>query len=318
MYASADEFARDLRRVPTAAWTRRRALLMGALAGLLIISSQAASALTHSEPGSPVGSVVAPASAEELGQLQQAAATLAAHYAGSRQGLIDAGQAALRAGRNQATIAAMLRLRWVARLDAGLEHYGAGLGSSDPAHLALAVAGLQHYSELIHNALLGDAPDQLVTVSLADQHLIAYDHGRVVVDTPVTTGRPSLPTDVGAMQVLRKDSPWTMQSPWPKGSPEWYPDTQVQMVAWFTKNGEGLHDASWQPAGTYGPGSTNGPYASHGCIHVPAAAETVLFNWVQLGTPVVVYPGDGTALGSQMAQQSVDAVGNPISGTRGA
>jgi len=32
------------------------------------------------------------------------------------------------------------------------------------------------------------------------QRLTAYEDGRVVVDTPVTTGRPALATDVGAMR----------------------------------------------------------------------------------------------------------------------
>jgi len=140
----------------------------------------------------------------------------------------------------------------------------------------------------------------------------------VLVDTPVTTGRPALPTDIGTMRVLHKDSPWTMQSPWPKGSPNWYPDTVVQMVLWFTRNGEGLHDASWQPVSALGPGSQAGPFASHGCIHLPTAAVKTLFDWAPIGTPVVVYPGDGSPVARQTLQQSVDAVGNPISGVRGA
>ena len=89
------------------------------------------------------------------------------------------------------------------------------------------------------------------------------------------------------------------------------------MVVWFTQNGEGLHDASWQPNSTLGPGSQNGPYASHGCIHVPLAAVRVLFDWAPIGTPVVVYPGDGSPVADQVAQQSVDAQGNPTSGVRG-
>src|SRR5207245_2429247 len=75
--------------------------------------------------------------------------------------------------------------------------------------------------------------------------------------------------------------------------------------------------ASWQPYSTLGPGSQNGPYASHGCIHVPLPAVRILFNWAPLGTPVVVYPGDGSLVADQVAQQSVDALGNPTSGVRG-
>ena len=314
MYISTTGFSRDLRRAQTATWVRRRALVTGALAGLLVITSQAASALSPADARNPG---IAPATVEQR-QVHQAAAALATQYAGQPQALLDAGEAALRTGRNEATIAAMLRLRWVGRLDAGLERYGGGLHSSHSDHVALAVAGVQHYSELIHKALLGNGPERLITVSLQDQRLVAYERGQVVVDTLVTTGRPTLPTDIGAMDVLKKDSPWTMHSPWPKGSPDWYPDTQVKMVLWFTTNGEGLHDASWQPAGTYGPGSTDGPFASHGCIHVPPAAEAILFNWATLGTPVVVYPGDGTTLAAQTSQESVDAAGKPITGIRGA
>jgi hypothetical protein len=255
--------------------------------------------------------------ASELAGLRLDAGRLATQYAGSLPALRELGRSGLVAGRNDATIADFLKLRWVARLNAGLERYGAGLAASDPARLALAVAGIQHYSSEIHNGLLHDGPNRLITVSLQAQRLVAYDSGQTIVNTPVTTGRPSLPTDVGAMQVLRKDSPWTMQSPWPKGSPEWYPDTAVQMVLWFTKNGEGLHDASWQPDSTLGPGSQSGPYASHGCIHLPLAAVRTLFAWAPLGTPVVVYPGDGSPLAAQASQQSVDASGNPVDGVRG-
>jgi len=89
-------------------------------------------------------------------------------------------------------------------------------------------------------------------------------------------------------------------------------------VLWFTNNGEGLHGASWQPDSTLGPGSQNGPFASHGCIHLPLAAVGTLFAWASLGTPVVVYPGDGSPRADQAAQRSVDAAGNPIAGVRGA
>jgi lipoprotein-anchoring transpeptidase ErfK/SrfK len=311
--------ARDVARLRDTAWTHRQGLLAGTVALVLALSSVGASALSRNDMAAPAGvASAAQAAADESGALKPAADALLARVGTSRPALIDAGQAALRAGRNDATIAAFLRLRWVGRFDAGLERYAARLDAADLPRLALAVAGIQHYSELIHRALLADGPGQLITVSLHDEHLIAYDRGRVVVDTPVTTGRPSLPTDVGAMHVVSKDSPWTMHSPWPKGSPYWYPDTQVQMVVWFTSNGEGMHDASWQPPGTYGPGSTDGPFASHGCIHVPLSAETTLFTWAAVGMPVVVYPGDGAPLSAQVARQSVDAMGNPINGVRGA
>ncbi len=44
-------------------------------------------------------------------------------------------------------------------------------------------------------------------------------------------------------------------------------------------------------------------HASHGCIHAPSSVMAALFAWAPLGTPVVVFPGDGTSVKAQTAQQ---------------
>jgi lipoprotein-anchoring transpeptidase ErfK/SrfK len=297
-----------------------RTVLIAAVVAALGLGSRGASTigLTSQPTPAAAAAVASTPAALENARVQAEASRLMAQFQANPRALRASALAALATGRNDATVAAFLKLRWAGRLSAALERYAAMLSSSDGQRASLAVAGVQHFSAQLHNALLHDGPSRLITVSLAAQHLVAYEDGRVVVDTPVTTGRPALATDVGAMRVLGKDAPWTMQSPWPKGSPEWYPDTVVRMVVWFTKNGEGLHDASWQPAATLGPGSQDGPYASHGCIHLTLAAITTLFTWAPIGTPVVVYPGDGSAVASQAVQQSVDAMGDPIRGVRGA
>ncbi|HET9848801.1 MAG TPA: L,D-transpeptidase [Candidatus Dormibacteraeota bacterium] len=298
------------------AWLSRRSVLVVLATAAIASVSLAASAVSDRGRSGPSSAAISQQQIDDR-QIKAAASALLARYKVDPQALRTLGANALSSGRNDATVAAFLRLRWIGRMDPQLERYGAQLDAGGPTQLALAAAGTQYYSELIHKALLQLGPQRLVVVSLQAQRLLAYDHRQVLVDTMVTTGRSALPTDVGAMHVWKKDSPWTMKSPWPKGSPDWYPDTKVQMVVWFTTTGEGLHDASWQPAGTFGPGSQNGPYASHGCIHLPAASETSLFNWVAIGTPVVVIPGDGSPLAAQLAQQSVDAMGNPIAGVRG-
>src|SRR5438105_8685177 len=299
--------------------SRTGRLLIAVVAAGLALSSRGASATALT--GQPTRGITAarestPAAVENAA-VQAEANRLTAAFQADPKALRSSADRALASGRNAATIAAFLKLRWAGRLSAALERYGAMLAFSDAPRFTLAAAGVQHYATQLHRGLLHDGPRRLIIVSVQGQHLVAYDEGRVVVDTPVTTGRPALATDVGAMRVLRKDSPWTMQSPWPKGSPEWYPDTVVQMVLWFTKNGEGLHDASWQPDATLGAGSQYGPFASHGCVHLPLAAVTTLFQWAPIGTPVVVYPGDGSAAATQVAQHTVDAPGNPLSGVRG-
>ena len=47
-----------------------------------------------------------------------------------------------------------------------------------------------------------------------------------------------------------------------------------------------LHDDPGEPASAFGAGSNNGPYASHGCIHVPHDAMAFLYGWLPVGATV--------------------------------
>jgi len=153
--------------------------------------------------------------------------------------------------------------------------------------------GLQVQDKVLQDAMARTLPDKALTISLSEQVIRAYEHGQQVFWSYVTTGRPGLETDPGNFKVYWKVTPWTMHSPWPKGSPYWYPDSKVQMVMWFN-GGDGIHDASWRSR--YGPG-TNGPHydptgedtGTHGCVNVPFKNMLWLWNWTPTGTPVIVY-----------------------------
>ena len=135
---------------------------------------------------------------------------------------------------------------------------------------------------------VADAPDQLIVVHLASQRLVAYDHGCPFLATPVTTGRPQLPTDRGTFHVFAKYPAYHMVSPWPRSSPFYYNPAWVYDAMEFVSDGTFLHSAPWEPAGAYGPGSQYGPYASHGCVHVPDAPLHTLYAWARIGATVVV------------------------------
>ena len=132
------------------------------------------------------------------------------------------------------------------------------------------------------------APSKLIVVHLATQNMIVYDDGCPILQTPVTTGRPALRTDRGDFHVFRKSSPYKFVSPWPPGSPFWYHTAWVSWAMEIVGDGTFLHDAPWQPPGTFGPGSENGPYSSHGCIHVPTTVMSWLYGWAPIGTEVIV------------------------------
>ncbi len=131
-------------------------------------------------------------------------------------------------------------------------------------------------------------PAQEIIVHVSNQQLIAYGNGCPVLSTPVTTGMPGLRTDMGTFHIFGKYPTWTMVSPWPPSSPYWYPTTVVPYAMEFVNDGTFLHGAPWEPDGAMGPGSENGPYASHGCVHIPSSVLPTLYSWAQVGATVIV------------------------------
>jgi len=167
------------------------------------------------------------------------------------------------------------------------------------AEVEAVTAALRFRDTRVVEALAASAPEKAITISLTEQRLRAFEHGKLLWSSAVTTGRPGLETDTGTWKVLRKDSPWTMHSPWPKELPNgkpnpwWYPDTRVRWVMWFTNTGEGIHDADWRSVfgrGTNFPHDDAGaPNGTHGCVNLPKDQMSWLWNWTPAGTPVIVY-----------------------------
>ena len=126
------------------------------------------------------------------------------------------------------------------------------------------------------------AGKKAVVIRLGDQSLTAYLDGQAVLTTPVTTGRPALPTADRQLLIHFRASPYTFISPWPQGSPFYYPPTTVTWAMYFYDN-DFLHDDPGRAERDYGDGSDYGPYASHGCVHVPHDTMRFLYTWLPIG-----------------------------------
>ena len=124
-----------------------------------------------------------------------------------------------------------------------------------------------------------------IVISLAQQHLWAYDAGQLRLETDVTTGRPELPTPPGDYFIFYKSSPYHMVSPWPYWSPYYYNPVDLQYAMEFLQGGYFLHDAYWRS--WYGPGSDIYD-GTHGCVNIPLSAMAWLYGWAQIGDEVVV------------------------------
>ena len=126
---------------------------------------------------------------------------------------------------------------------------------------------------------------KVIVVSIAQQRLIAYQDGAVVLTSNVATGMPALPTPTGTFHIMSKSSPYKFVSPWPRGNEYWYPTEWVSYAMLFADDGYFLHDAPWRTV--WGPGA-NLTHGSHGCINVPKAAMASLYSWATDGTTVIV------------------------------
>ena len=137
---------------------------------------------------------------------------------------------------------------------------------------------------------------KIIVVSLSQQELDAYENGQLFVSTPVATGRPQLPTPTGIYHIFAKYSPYRFISPWPVGSPYYYPPSTANYAMEWAQGGYFIHDAPWR--GYFGKGANNWHQdplmgedpGTHGCINVPTSTMSQLFSWATIGTTVEINP----------------------------
>ena len=135
---------------------------------------------------------------------------------------------------------------------------------------------------------------KVILVSISKEWLWAYQDGKLILNTPVTTARPGLVTPVGTWHIFSHLHPHTFHSPWPPGNPLWYPPSTANYAMGWHSGGYYIHDAPWR--GKFGPGTTGWHFdplmgwtwGSHGCINVPEKAMKTLYYWAPNGTTLKV------------------------------
>jgi hypothetical protein len=252
-----------------------------------------------------------------------AATDLIAKAGGNIETVRKEGKQALFNGRNDASVAAYEALPGrfanivvVNTAYGRLEKWAGALDSNVLDDVARGTAAAERYGAQLHTLLMQGLAPKHIILSFSAQHVWAYEKGGVAMDSLVTTGirgNTTYGTDFGPMKILYRFHPYKFHSPWPRGSPYWYPDATVQWTAFFTSSGEAFHDAYWQPDSTLGPGSQYQSWTrSHGCVHLPYALAHWMYDWAAEGTPVDVYPGDGSPVTNQLALMTTDNSGVPL------
>ncbi len=128
---------------------------------------------------------------------------------------------------------------------------------------------------------LEDASEKLVVVDISEQRLWAFEDEEIVMGSSVVTGmKDCYDTQLGIYSVILKKQDYTMRGSYGR----------VRVDYWMRFNdayAQGLHDASWRSNDAFG-GETYVTNGSHGCVNLPSEFTAELYDFVVVGTPVVV------------------------------
>ena len=153
---------------------------------------------------------------------------------------------------------------------------------------------LPHQTDLQLLQTYGILNGRVTVISLREQTARFYQNGKLVYWSYVTTGRPELPSPPGLHYAMQKLYHTQFISGDPKDSPLWYAPTAINYAILYANYGYFLHDAWWRYK--FGPGS-NLPHwdplafngGSHGCVNFPEDNMAYVYDWVPLGSPIILY-----------------------------
>lgn len=123
---------------------------------------------------------------------------------------------------------------------------------------------------------------KIIVVNIGLQRLYAYENGSTLFPTavPITTGKQGFETVLGEFAIYLKERYHQMKSPFPG---IYYDDIVSYWMPFYL--GYGLHDAPWRSV--YGTQDYTS-VGSHGCVNIPLRETSILYNWAEVGTRVIV------------------------------
>ena len=125
--------------------------------------------------------------------------------------------------------------------------------------------------------------EKLITVDTGSQRLLAWEGGKIVNQTYVSTGMYYTPTVKGSYKIYNKIPLHDMRGPSPYKNI--YPTGKYHIknvpYSMYFYQGYAIHGAYWH--------NNFGRVASHGCVNVPLKSAELLYNWASVGTRVEVF-----------------------------
>jgi hypothetical protein len=119
-----------------------------------------------------------------------------------------------------------------------------------------------------------------IVVDISEQMVYAFDGDSIFMKEPASTGLKDTPTPRGTFFIFRKTPSRYMQGPIPEVSDQYYDLPGVPWDLYFTQGGAVIHGAYWHD-------QFSKPW-SHGCVNLPVDIAKKLYQWADVGIPVVV------------------------------
>lgn len=132
-------------------------------------------------------------------------------------------------------------------------------------------AAPSHAADIVTNG-------KMITVDTGKQMLYAWDGGKVVFQTPVSTGMYYTPTVKGSFKIYRKYDLQDMKGHYLPYEP--YSLKNVPNVMYFYQ-AYAIHGAYWH--------NSFGSKYTHGCVNLPVPASKFVYDWAPVGTRVEVF-----------------------------
>ncbi|MGQ9904651.1 MAG: L,D-transpeptidase [Anaerolineae bacterium] len=111
-----------------------------------------------------------------------------------------------------------------------------------------------------------------IEIILSQQRLIAWENGRAVMSSPISSGLARTPTRRGTFRIQRKYPAVRMRGPG-------YDLPRVPYTMFYS-GGYAIHGAYWH--------NNFGRPMSHGCVNLPVSFARRLYAWAPKGTLVVI------------------------------
>jgi len=139
--------------------------------------------------------------------------------------------------------------------------------------------GNGRYGDTDRSATVTVGHRNLMLVDNATKLMTVYRDGKVVKRMPVSLGKPSTPSSSGQMVIMSKHYQTTFDT---RGEPNGGYVIDINYAMRITWGGEFIHSAPWSV------GDQGVRNVSHGCVNLSPANAKWLFEFAQIGDPVIV------------------------------